>query len=63
MMPIAAVSPDPLANYSPQRPDATTGETERRLALVWATLAARRYPAPGARRVTVLPPLVFRMSN
>ena len=63
MMPIGAASPDPLANYSPPGPDAAPGETERRLALVWATLAARRDPAAGARRVTVLPPLVLRMSN
>jgi hypothetical protein len=63
MMPVADASPDPLANYSPPGPDATAGESERRLALVWATLAARRDPAAGARRVTVLPPLVIRMSN
>jgi hypothetical protein len=49
MMPIPRASPDP--------PE----ETERRLALVWATLAARRDPAAGARRVTVLPPVAVHL--
>lgn len=63
MTPPPAAPPEPLTNYLPPVAGASAGETERWLAVAWASITARRDPAANLRRVLVLRPLAFGMSN
>lgn len=60
MMPLPARARDHLANYRVRfTPGACAAETERGLAMAWASLAARRGAAAGVHRVRVLRPIVL----
>ena len=60
MRPLPARPRDHFANYRVRfTPGACAAETERGLAMAWASLAARRAATAGVQRVSVLRPFVL----